>query len=129
MASALYPLGKQGLLNGTFNLASDTIKAALVDTGTYTYSTAHQFFSSITGVQGTPVALANKTISLGVFDADDTTFTAVTGLSVEAVVLYKDTGSALTSPLLAYIDGISVQPAGGDIVIIWDSGSNRIFAL
>jgi hypothetical protein len=129
MSSVLYPLGKQGLMSAAFNLSTDTIKAALIDTALYSYNPAHQFFSSITGVQGAPVSLASKAVVLGVFDADDTTFTAVSGLIVSAVVLYKDTTVAGTSPLLAYLDGISVLPNGGDIIVVWDSGPNRIFAL
>jgi hypothetical protein len=129
MASVLYPLAKQGLMSAAFNLPTDTVRVALVDTGTYTYNANHQFYSSISGVQGTPIALANKTVANGVFDADDTTFPAVSGSAVGAVVVYKDTGTPTSSPLLAYIDGITVQPAGGDIIIVWDQGANRIFAL
>ena len=129
MASAIYPKFKQKLMEGSINIPSDTIKIALVDTGTYTYSASHEFFSSITGVVGTPVTLSNKTVTSGVFDADDATFSAVSGNSVEAVVIYKDTGSAATSPLIIFIDGISVTPNGGSITIQFDSGANKIFAL
>jgi hypothetical protein len=48
------------------------------------------------------------------------TFTAVTGDVSEAVILYKDTGVAATSPLIAYIDtatGLPVTPNGGDITV------------
>lgn len=129
MAAALYPLAKQALLSATINIPTDTIKCALVDTGVYTFSAAHQFLSSLTGVVGTAVTMTTKTVALGVFDADDTAFTAVTGASIEAVVIYKDTGVAASSPLIAFIDGISVVPSGGDIIVVWDSGANKIFAL
>jgi hypothetical protein len=85
-----------------------------------------------TRLVGTAVALSSVTVnspSPGVFDAADTTFTAVSGAAVCAIILYKDTGTAGTSPLLAYIDGISVTPNGGNIVVQYDSGANRIFAL
>jgi hypothetical protein len=36
MANALYPKGKEAFLSGSINLTSDTIKVALIDTGTYT---------------------------------------------------------------------------------------------
>jgi len=132
MASALYPKAKESFIsqNPSIDLDTDTIKAALVDTGTYTYSAAHQFYSSVSGVVGTPVTLTSKTVTNGVFDAADVTFTAVAGNSVEAIIIYKDTGSAATSPLIAYLDsgtGLPVTPNGGDITITW-SGSG-IFSL
>lgn len=133
MASAIYPKAKESLLQGGIDMSTATIKVALVDTGTYTYSAAHQFYSSVSSaVIGSPQTLANKTFTAGVFDADDSTFLAVTGASVEALVFYKDTGVAGTSPLIAYIDsgtGLPVTPNGGNINIVYDSGSNKIFAL
>jgi hypothetical protein len=94
----------------------------------------HEFLSDI--ASGARIAtsgnLASKTSTLGVFDAADVTLTAVTGTTVEAVVLYKDTGTASTSPLIAYIDtatGLPVTPNGGDETITWDNGSNKIFKL
>jgi len=132
MASALYAKFKEQALQGGVNLASGTVKAALVDTGTYTFSAAHEFYSSITGVVGTPQTLGTKTFVNGVFDAADITFAAVTGASAEAIVLYLDTGTAGTSRLIAYIDqatGLPVTPNSGDIVIAWDGGASKIFAL
>ena len=135
MANALYPLWKEQLLQFTTNnnLSAGTVKAALVDTGTYTYSAAHQFFSSVTGVAGTPVTLGTKTFTGGVFKAATSTFTAVSNgsVSVEAIIIYIDTGVAGTSPLVCFLDtGITnmpVTPNGGDIVVTW-SGSG-IFGL
>ena len=134
MASALYPSFKEALLsqNPSIDLDADTIKAALIDTGTYTYSSAHNFFDDVSGVVGTAQTLGSKTVTGGVFDAADSTFTSVTGATVEAIIIYKDTGAAGTSPLIAYIDtgtGFPVTPNGGNIVVAWDSGANKIFAL
>jgi len=68
-----------------------------------------------------------------VLDAADVTFATVgSGSTVIGVILYKDTGVAATSALLAYIDTISGFPlatSGGDIVVQWDNGANKIFAL
>lgn len=126
MANVLYNKAKESFIsqNPSIDLDTDTIKVALVDTGTYTFSAAHQFYSSVTGVVGTPATLASKTITNGVFDAADVTFTAVTGASVEALVVYKDTGSSATSPLIAFIDtgtNLPVTPNGGDITIQWNA--------
>lgn len=132
MANALYPKWKESLIQLTANNSlTGTVKAALVDTGTYTYSAAHQFLSSLSGVVGTAQILGNKTYTDGVLDAADVIFTAVTGATVETIVLYIDTGVAATSPLVAYIDtgvtGLPVTPNGGDISIAWNASG--IFAL
>jgi hypothetical protein len=101
------------------------VKAALVDTGTYTYSASHQFLSDLTGVVGTAQTINNTTVTAGVFDGDNVTFSAVSGNTVEAIVTYIDTGVAGTSRLVAYIDtgvtGLPVTPNGGDIAISWNA--------
>jgi hypothetical protein len=134
LANALYPLWKEQLLQFTANnnLSAGTVKVALIDTGTYTYSAAHQFYTSASAAAvGTPQTIGSKTFTNGVFDGADVTFTAVTGSSVEALIIYIDTGSAATSPLVAYIDtsvtGLPVTPNGGDISITWNASG--IFAL
>ena len=67
-----------------------------------------------------PVALTSgRSYTGGVFDAADVTFTAVSGASVEAVVIYIDTGNPATSPLVCYIDGINVTPSGIDVIVAW----------
>ena len=38
MSNTLYDLGRQAFLDGDIDWSADTIKAALVDTGTYTFS-------------------------------------------------------------------------------------------
>jgi hypothetical protein len=134
LTAALYDKGREAFLKGQINWASDTIKVALVDTGVYTVNiSTHQFLSDLSGVVGTAVTLTSPTTAAGVADAADVTFTAVTGNSAEALVIYKDTGSAATSPLIAYEDsgvtGLPVTPNGGDIGITWDNGANKIFKL
>jgi len=133
MANAIYPKAKEQFLQGGINMSSDTIKVALIDTGTYTYSAAHDFWDDASaGVIGTPQTLGTKTFTSGVFDAADSTFTSVSGATVEALIIYKDTGTPATSNLIAYIDsgtGLPVTPNGGNINVVWDSGANKIFAL
>lgn len=133
MANALYPKWKQALLEFTANndLDGQTVKVALVTAG-YTYSAANQYYSSVSGsALGTPQTLNNKTFTDGVFDADDVTFTAVTGSQVVSLVIFIDTGNAATSPLVAFINtgvtNLPVTPNGGDISITWNA--TGIFAL
>lgn len=134
MANALYAKGAEKILSGAINLTTDTIKVALVK-NTYPQSlTADEFYTDISAyVLGTPQALSSKSVTGGKFDAGDPTFTAVTaGDTSEALVIYKDTGTAGTSPLLAYIDTITGFPLatnGGDITPQWDNGANKIFSL
>jgi hypothetical protein len=134
--SFLYDKGREGFLDGSIDWDTDDIRAILVDTGAYTAVQAtDDFLADIAGGAriATSSALASKTVTSGVADAADVTFTAVTGASIEAVVLYKHTGSDATARLIAYIDtassGLPVTPNGGDIVVQWDSGANRIFKL
>lgn len=127
MANAIYPLYKQSLLDGDTNIDINdgTVKVALVDTGTYSYNGAHQFYSSVSGVVGTPQTIANTTVALGLFDGDNVTYTAVSGASAEALLIYIDTGSAATSRLVAWLDtgvtGLPVTPNSGDITITWNA--------
>jgi len=124
MANAKYPKWKEAVIQASSNSSlSGTVKAALVDTGTYTYSASHEFLSSLSGVVGTAVTLTSKTYTNGTFDAADVTFTAVSGNSAEAIVIYIDTGSSATSRLVAYLDtgytNMPVTPNGGDILTTW----------
>jgi len=133
MANAIYPKYKEALIQSSSDSSlAGTVKAALVDTGTYTYSASHQFLSSLSGVVGTAQTIgATKSYTNGVFDGGDVSYTAVTGNSAEAIVLYIDTGVAGTSRLVAFIDtgvtGLPVTPNGGDINITWNASG--IFAL
>ena len=134
MANALYNKGREAFMSGSINMSSDTIKVVLVDSADYTVNLAtHQFFSSVAGAGVVATAtLASKTVTDGIFDAADVTFTSVTGDPSEALVIYKDTGSNATSPLIAYIDtatGLPVTPNGGNITVTWDNGTNKIFKL
>lgn len=134
MASVIYPKYKEALLTGSSNisLTTGTVKVDLIDTGTYTYSAAHDFYDDVSGSVATTGALANKTVTSGVFDADDTSWSAVSGATAEALIIWIDTGTPSTSRLVAYIDsgtGLPVTPNGNNINLTFDSGSNKIFAL
>ena len=96
----------------------------MVDTGVYTYSAAHEFYSSVSGVVGAPVEITEKTFTNGYFDGADVTFTAVSGSEAEALIVFIDTGTASTSRLVAYIDtatGLPVTPNGSDITVSWNA--------
>jgi len=130
MANAIYSKYKEAQMKGSANIDLDggTVKAVLVDTGTYTFSDAHEFLSSLSGTVGTAQTITNTTVGVvaaAVFDGDDVTFPTVSGATAEAIVIYIDTGVAGTSRLVAYIDsgvtGLPITPNGGNINITWNA--------
>lgn len=132
MANATYPPTKQAWLAGTSgydldnNTADDGPYCALVDTGTYTYSAAHDFYSDLSGVVGTDQRITTPTVTSGLFDGDNLTYTSVTGNSVEALIIYRhNAGANTTWPLILYIDtsvtGLPVTPNGGNITVTWNA--------
>lgn len=133
MANRLYDLGRESFLKGEISWSGDNIKACLVDSASYTPDTAaDQFLSDLSGVVATSGNLTSKTTTDGVADAADVTFSSVTGNQSEYIVVYQDTGTPSTSRLIALVDtatGLPVTPNGGDIVVQWDSGANKIFKL
>ena len=134
MANALYGIGRNKFATGDIDWVNDTIKLYLIDTADYTVSIDVDDFADDvpTAAKVSTATMAGKSAALGVTDADDTVFSAVTGDPSEALVIWKDTGTQSTSPLLAYIDsatGLPVTPNGGDITVQWDNGANKIFKL
>jgi hypothetical protein len=127
MANAIYPKYKEAILQSASdsNMSSGTVKASLIDTGTYTYDGAHDMINDVGGIVANSAALASKTFTDGTFDAANTTFTAVSGATAEAVIIWIDTGVGTTSRLVAYLDtnitGLPVTPNGGDINLNWNT--------
>ena len=131
MANAIYPKYKKSLLDGDSNTTltgsgTTGLYVALVDTGTYTYNSTHQYYSDLSGIVGTDQEVTTVTTTGGLIDGDNVTFTAVSGNSVEALVLYrKNAGANTTWRLVAYMDtsvtGLPVTPNGGDISITWNA--------
>lgn len=135
MANQLYPKAKEDFLAGNLNLSSNTITIALIDTDIYTFDSAHEDRADVNNTAVvSEVALTNKAITNGVFDADDATFTSVTGANCEALIIYHtdSEGGNTSSRLIAYIDtatGLPILPNGGDITVRFSTGASKIFAL
>ena len=132
MANAVYDKWREAIIqtgaNSGLNGSGTTgVYAVLIDAGTYTFSQTHEFYSSLSGIVGSEVEIgATKTFTNGVFDGADVTFTAVSGATAEAIVLFvKNAGANTTWRLVAYIDtnvtGLPVTPNGGNIVVSWNA--------
>lgn len=114
----------------TFELQHPVTGANIAGSGAYTSGgfglglEVIEFLGDIAGaaVVARTANLASKTTTRGVFDATDPSFSAVTGDQSEVLVLFKDTGSDATSPVIAIIDsftsGMPVTPNGGDINLV-----------
>ena len=122
MASQLYPKGAAHILGAATKVdhVADTIKALFYAS---TFNSAHEFVSDLTGasIVARSGGLASKTVTLGVFDANDITVTAVSGSAFSELVLVKDTGTDATSPLIAIFDISTFTPTGGDVSVIWNA--------
>lgn len=112
---------------------SDTIKIALCTSSYTPNQDTHDFFDDITNeISGTGytaggATLGSKTLdytgatNVVKFDAADPSWTTST-LTARYAVIYKDTGTASTSPLLWYIDfGADVSTTAGTFLITFDA--------
>lgn len=86
-----------------------------------------------TGYTATGVALASKTVTYDTatdqirLDAADSSWTTST-ITARRAVVYKDTGTSTTSPLLAQVDfGADVSTTAGTFQITWDATGIVVF--
>lgn len=126
MANRLFTPGKESFGKAEINWPADTVRAVLLDLGTYTYNQSHQFLSSIPTVAriATSGNITGKTCIGGVFDSDNITFPGFSSTSIEALALYKFVTGDADSRLIFFVDtatGLPVQPAGEPIEIQWSA--------
>jgi hypothetical protein len=133
MPNVLYPKGKEHMLRGEIAHLTANIRVFLVDAATYTYNPTHETLVSVpVGSRIANGLLSGKVATNGIFDASNLTFVAVAGATAEYLVIVMDSGTEATSWLIAFIDtaiGLPVTPTGGDIVVQWDDGASKIYAL
>ncbi len=142
MANSLYDTAREGFLAGEIDYDTAVIKCALVRG--YAYSAAHKYVSDAVGagavLVSTSAALTAKAVAAGVADAADVTHAAVpSGSAITAILLFQSSAVAggadvaqSAQRLIGHFDaytGLPVTPNGGDIVIAWDNGANKIFRI
>jgi len=139
MANAIYPKYKEALLtagaSSALNGSGTTgVYAVLYDTGVRAYTSTDQFYTDCSSAfVGTPVEIgATKAYTNGVFDGADVTWTAVSGASCEAIVIYvQNAGANTTWRLVAFLDSnvtnLPVTPNGGNITVTWNASG--VFSL
>jgi hypothetical protein len=140
MANGLFASYRTGVLNASVpNVDTATIKAMFLDNADDTAVLASDnFLDDILSAARVPAlgscpTLANTTtgtVGAGIFDADNTTFTALSGDPSEQLIIFEDSGSEATSDLLAMWDtatGLPLTPNGGDVVVTWAAGGIYTF--
>ena len=131
MASLIYNKGKTEILNGGIDLLNDDIYVALVTSSYTPDKDSDDYFgdvdNEVSGAGYVAKALANKSITQddandrAKFDADDAIWTTAT-FTARAAIIYKHTGAAATSTLIAYVDfGEDYSATAEDFTIEWDS--------
>lgn len=133
MADVIYNNFKKLIMNGGIDLDTDTIKVALVTSSYTPDQDAHDFFDDVTNevvgtgytaggaTLGSAAVTADNTDNEGVFDAADTSWTTAT-ITARAAVIYKSTGTASTSALIAYVDfGSDKISTAGTFTIAWNA--------
>lgn len=123
MANKLYHKGAEKTLGKLIDWSSDDIRVVAVSSSYVVDLANHEFYSDLSGILCTGVALTSLSIAGGVFDADDVNLTLTAG-TVKALVIYKYNATPSLAALLAYEDSILGFPkatAGGNLPIVWPS--------
>ena len=128
-----YNSGKVRIGNQNIDYLNDTIKVALVGVGYIPDQDGDEFFNDIAdeivggGYTAGGETLANKAITqndvdnTADFEADDiVAWGADTFTGAVAAIVYKDTGVAATSPLIAYISFGGARNA--PLNLLWPDG-------
>lgn len=134
----VYDFGKANLLGGDasgeapIDFLSDTIKVSL-HTSTYSPAAATDDFwndasnelAAGNGYTANGEALASKTVTVAGgnadFDAADVSWTFTASKTFRYAVIYKDTGTASTSPLIAYVDFGTDRVEDSTFTIVWNA--------
>lgn len=134
MANTVYNFFKASAMKGTYDLhtGGDTIKCMLLDNTHTIDQDNHDYVDDVnpdeisgTGYTAGGKALTNQAVTQddsgdkGVWDADDVTWAAST-ITARYAVLYKDTGTPATSPLICIFDFTEDKSSSdGDFTIQW----------
>lgn len=136
MANTIYNSFKKAIGDGTIDWddnSTTTIKCALVTAAYTPDQDLHDFFDDVTNeVTGTGytaggAAVANRSVTVdntanhAEYDGDDVVWASST-ITARGAVIYKDTGTGATSPLIAYIDfGSDQSSSNASFTIQWDT--------
>lgn len=133
VSANLYGSFPAKLANAEVDWDTHTIKVALTTSTYVPNQDTHDYFDDVTnqvtgaGYTAGGATLASKTVTytsgtnLTTFDAADVTWSTST-ITARYAVIYRDTGTAATSPLIGYVNfDADVVSSGGDFTIQWNA--------
>lgn len=131
MADIVFNAFKKNIMDGTIDLDADTIRVMLTTSDFTPTEDTMEFVSSVTneitgtGYTAKGIALEDLAVTVddtddeGVWDASDSTWTSST-ITARYAVIYKDTGTTGTSPIICCIDFTEDKSSSnGDFKIAW----------
>lgn len=143
MANTLYDNARRLFALGEINWDTDVLHCFLVNAN-YTFNAAHTMLESIptnardygtTEAAGVLMPAATNTVeSNGAVNAAAVRFVTceVGDPAVTAIVIARINTDPTDSELIYYADvatGLPITPNGGDIIVTWSTGTNKIFRL
>jgi hypothetical protein len=132
MADVIVNSFKVKIMNGGIDLDTDTIKVMLLTSSHSQDQDNHEFIDDVSSneVSGTGYTAGGATLggasitqdntnNRGVFDANDVTWSSST-ITARYAVIYKDTGTPSTSPIVAILDfSENKASSSGNFTIQW----------
>ena len=140
MATGWHNIAKERLAKDTLNFTTDTIKIILIGTG-YTFDPDHQFVSAVVSNEINATNYTRKTATLTITRQDPNdraviivaqpTYTNIGGTTdstIAGAILFKDTGSDSTSPLIACLDlsPSTITTNGSSITLTFDQTNGNL---
>lgn len=123
----IFKYAKKCILNNIIDLEKDQIIIVLLNG----LSEINEDMKSLSEIPKNLIAtesvnLNDKTFKNWVFDAQDVRFNTVCGDVITGLLIYEESSEIL----IAYVGNafnLPVYPNGGDIIVTWENGSNKIF--
>lgn len=135
MAAQVAPSARSAFAKAEIDWVGDNFIVVLT-APTYTYSSAHIYQSSISGIVGFAPLSSKQVLDNGVCDAADCSVPGVdSGESVGSVLIVQDNGSPATNRIVyatnVHTDGTNILRVGdgNEIVVSWSNGPGRIFQI